>query len=251
MISLDTFSLYVLICVLAPLAGAFTLSFIMIFERRFDDLQKEAIKLELEKELQHAQYHQLNQQIQPHFFFNTLNTMLSLARLDRKKELILGLEGMAKFFKFKYKTNEPLIKINAEVEYIHHYLDIQRLRFGDRLEVHQHIEPQIVHAMIPPFLLQTIVENAFKHGFEKYSGPAILKISIYKIDESLFIEIYNTFKLEPYNEAMDYSVEESGYGLKNIQNRLMLLFSEQEIYLKMTHIGDETLVKVKLPYTTV
>lgn len=69
MMPLETFSLYVLLCVLAPLVGAFTLSFIMIFERQIDNLQKEATRLTLEKELQDANYDQLNQQIQPHFFF--------------------------------------------------------------------------------------------------------------------------------------------------------------------------------------
>ena len=128
MVPLETFSFYVLLCV-------FTITFIIIFERRIDSLRKETIKLNLEKELQSAQYYQLNQQIQPHFFFNTLNTMLSLARLDRKDDLITGLEVMSKFFKFKYTTNESLILVQDELDYVQNYLDIQRLRFSERLSV--------------------------------------------------------------------------------------------------------------------
>ena len=115
MMPFENFSLYVLICELAPLIGAFTLSFIIIFERQFDSLQRETSKLALERELQQADYYQLNSKIQSHFFFNTLNTMLSLARLDRKGDLVKGLEAMAKFFKFKYATNEPLILFDAEL----------------------------------------------------------------------------------------------------------------------------------------
>lgn len=249
MMPLESFSLYVLICVLAPLVGAFTLSFVMIFERQIDNLQKEASKLALEKELQHANYDQLNQQIQPHFFFNTLNTMLSLARLDRKEELIKGLEVMAKFFKFKYVTHASLIKVEDEIEYVNNYLDIQSLRFGERLEVIKNVEACCKNALLPPFMIQTIVENAFKHGFEKNVGPARLKINVYNSDGFIYIEVWNSYFIEPINEKKEYSPQEEGYGIRNIQKRLDLLFPEQVHYLKMRYIGNETLVEVKFPLT--
>ncbi|WP_391119588.1 sensor histidine kinase [Psychrobacillus sp. L3] len=249
MMPLESFSLYVLICVLAPLVGAFTLSFVMIFERQIDNLQKEASKLELEKELQHANYDQLNQQIQPHFFFNTLNTMLSLARLDRKEELIKGLEVMAKFFKFKYVTHASLIKVEDEIAYVNNYLDIQILRFGERLEVTKNVEAFCENALLPPFMIQTIVENAFKHGFEKNMGPARLKINVYYSDGFMYIEVWNSYFIEPINEKKEYSPQEEGYGIRNIQKRLDLLFPEQVHYLNMRYIGDETLVEVKFPLT--
>ncbi|WP_342599983.1 histidine kinase [Psychrobacillus sp. FSL H8-0483] len=249
MMPLESFSLYVLICVLAPLVGAFTLSFVMVFERHIDNLQKEASKLTLEKELQHANYDQLNQQIQPHFFFNTLNTMLSLARLDRKEELIKGLEVMAKFFKFKYITHSSLIKVKDEIAYVNNYLEIQRLRFGERLEVIQKIEALCEDALLPPFMIQTIVENAFKHGFEKNVGPARLKINVYHSNDFMYIEVWNTYHIEQLIEKKDYSPEEEGYGIRNIQKRLDLLFPEQVHYLHMTYIENETLVKVKFPLT--
>jgi sensor histidine kinase YesM len=249
MMPLESFSLYVLICVLAPLVGAFTLSFVMIFERQIDNLQKEASKLTLEKELQHANYDQLNQQIQPHFFFNTLNTMLSLARLDRKEELIKGLEVMAKFFKFKYVTHASLIKVEDEIAYVNNYLDIQNLRFGERLEVIKNVEAYCKNALLPPFMIQTIVENAFKHGFEKNIGPSRLRINVYHSDGFMYIEVWNTYLIEPINEKKEYSPQEEGYGIRNIQKRLDLLFPEQVHYLKMRYIGNETLVEVKFPLT--
>jgi len=249
MMPLETFSLYVLICVLAPLVGAFTLSFVMIFERQIDNLQKEATKLEMEKELQNAHYDQLNQQIQPHFFFNTLNTMLSLARLDRKDELIKGLEVMAKFFKFKYINHSSLIKLEVELAYVKDYLEIQRLRFGERLMVTRDIEEHCGTSLLPPFIIQTIVENAFKHGFEKYSGPAMLRINIYHSEGFLNIEVWNTHLIQPIDEKKDYKPREEGYGIRNIQKRLELLFPEQVTSLVMKHIGNETVVEVKFPFT--
>lgn len=85
MISLESFSIYIILCVLAPLIGAFTLLFLFIFEKRIDLIEKEKKEIAIERELQMALYNQLNQEIQPHFLFNTLNSILSLARLDRKK----------------------------------------------------------------------------------------------------------------------------------------------------------------------
>jgi two-component system, LytTR family, sensor histidine kinase AlgZ len=249
MMPLESFSLYVLICVLAPLVGAFTLSFVMIFERQIDNLQKEASKLELEKELQNAHYDQLNQQIKPHFFFNTLNTMLSLARLDRKEELIKGLEVMAKFFKFKYINHSSLIKLEDELSYVKDYLEIQRLRFGDRLTAIQDVEDNCESALLPPFMIQTIVENAFKHGFEKNIGPAMLRINVYQSEGFLYIEVWNTHLIEPVNEKKEYTPQEEGYGIRNIQKRLELLFPEQVSSLIMRHIGNETVVEVKFPLT--
>ena len=212
-----------------------------------DNLQKETAKLSLEKELQYAQYHQLNQQIQPHFFFNTLNTMLSLARLDRKDDLITGLEVMSKFFKFKYTTNDSLIPVKDEVSYMNNYLDIQKLRFSDRLTVELNVADTTKNALLPPFTLQTIVENAFKHALEKYSGLVTLKVNIYESDGTLHLEVWNTHYQEQFIPKKNYDLEESGYGLRNIENRLDLVFPEQFCSLKMYHIQNETLVEILMP----
>ena len=102
--------------------------------------------------------------------------------------------------------------------------------------------------MLPPFILQTLVENAFKHAFEKYAGPALLRIIIYELEGIMHIEISNTHYQEIFISEKDYTVEESGYGLKNIENRLKLLFPEQVHSIKMKHTENETLVEVLLPF---
>lgn len=249
MLPLESFSVYILICVLAPLVGAFTLSFIMIFEKQLDNLHKEAIQLKLEKELQIANYHQLNQQIQPHFFFNTLNSLMSLARLNRKDELLKGLEVMAKFFKFKYINHDNLIIIDNDISYVNNYLEIQLLRFGQRLQITQHVEDDCRLALTPPFLIQTIVENAFKHGFEKNAGPSNLRINIYTDGLNIYIEVWNTHHINPFDQNQEYVPQDEGYGMLNIQKRLDLLFPDQEASITMEYIHTETLVKVNMPLT--
>ncbi|MDW0108733.1 sensor histidine kinase [Sporosarcina aquimarina] len=247
MMSIETFSLYVLFCILAPLVGAFTLAFTMIFESRFDFLQNVASSSKLEKELQYAQYYQLNQRIKPHFFFNTLNTMLSLARLDRKTELISSLEVMSKFMRYNYQTNEKLVPIMDEVAYTNSYLEIQQLRFGNRVLVHQQIAEDTKNAYILPFVLQTMVENTFKHAFDKYPGPAVLKIIIYRKDSLLHMEVWNTHLKQSINDRDDFS-REDGLGVANIRERLHLLFPDEPATFDMSYIGEEACARIIIPY---
>lgn len=247
MMSTDSFSLYVLLCILAPLAGAFTLAFIMIFESKFDFLQHLASKSKLEQELQHAQYYQLNQRIKPHFFFNTLNTLLSLARLDRKKELISSLEVMSKFMRYNYQTTEMLVPIMDELAYTNNYLEIQQIRFGNRVQIEQTIDQEAEQAYLPPFVLQTMVENTFKHAFEKFPGAAKLKIIIYCKTNLLYVEVWNTHFQQSLDDDEEF-YREDGLGVANIRERLRLLFPKSIALFEMSYIGEETCAKMIIPF---
>jgi two-component system, LytTR family, sensor histidine kinase AlgZ len=183
MLTVEAFSLNIMIAALVPLLGAFTLLFLFIFEKRIDLLEKKTREIALERELQTALYNQLNQEIQPHFFFNTLNSILSLARLDRKTELIRSIETLSKLLKFKYQTNNTFITIDEEITYVNYYLEIQKIRFRDRLHYEFSIDPNVKPAITIPFIIQTFIENAFKHSFEKYVGEAFLKTTIEKREE--------------------------------------------------------------------
>lgn len=247
MMSIETFLLYVLFCILAPLIGAFTLSFIIIFETRFDALQNIANTSKLEKELQYAQYYQLNQRIKPHFFFNTLNTMMSLARLDRKKELISSLEVMSKFMRYNYQTNEKLVPIMDEIEYTNSYLEIQQLRFGNRVKIFQQVDDNTKNGYILPFALQTLVENTFKHAFDKYPGQAVLKIIVYRKEHQLHMEVWNTH-LKPSVDDHDNFSREDGLGVSNIRERLHLLFPDEIATFDMSYVGKDACAKIIMPY---
>ncbi|WP_163100575.1 sensor histidine kinase [Peribacillus alkalitolerans] len=239
----ESFSLYVLLCVLAPLIGAFTLLFLIIFEKRIDLLQNQTRKMALEQDLQKALYNQLNQQIQPHFFFNTLNIILSLARLDRKKDLIRSIEVLSKFLKFKYRSLESLIPIEEELKYTEYYLEIQKLRFGDRLSYHINVPTSLMCETIIPFLIQTLVENAFKHSFERYAIKARLKIEIFEEDNKIHLNVWNS-SLSEREELLN---SEGGVGLENIKQRLELLYSPEDISLQIVHELESTSVLAKWP----
>lgn len=252
MISFEGFTLLILLFILAPIIGAIALLFLFIFEKRIDLLENKNVKIELEKELQQALYNQLNQQIQPHFLFNTLNVILSLARLNRTRELIRALEVLSQFLKFKYKSTEPLISLRREIHYTEQYLEIQKLRFGSRLTVRLDCAEELLAACIPPFVLQTLVENAFKHGLERKMGEAILQIGLSQQDDVVRLDVIDNGSsvLEedsPERDFVSHPQEESGHGLDSIRRRLHLCFGDHA-RLKLTPAeGSGTHVIVEWP----
>lgn len=248
MITQESFSFYIMLSVLAPIIGAFSLLFLFLFEKRLDQLEKEKNELLLKQELQEAKYNQLNQQIQPHFFFNTLNVILSLARLNRKEELISAIEVLSKYFKFKYKQADPLITMEEEIQYTQYYLDIQRLRFRDRLDVVWSVEESCKASLVPPYLLQTLVENAFKHGLEKHPGQGKLIIILNEQRNKVYLEVWNSSSTAL--EALETQKDDRGIGLHNIQKRLQMLFPKEEILIQLNEEAKGTSVQIFWPHMT-
>ncbi|WP_419888803.1 sensor histidine kinase [Neobacillus niacini] len=243
MLTVEAFSLNIMIAALVPLLGAFTLLFLFIFEKRIDLLEKKTREIALERELQTALYNQLNQEIQPHFFFNTLNSILSLARLDRKTELIRSIETLSKLLKFKYQTNNTFITIDEEITYVNYYLEIQKIRFRDRLHYEFSIDPNVNQAITIPFIIQTFIENAFKHSFEKYIGEAFLKTTIEKRDKDIHITVWNNSV-----EGAEELTQERGLGLENITKRLELLFPDGKTSVQLINSDNGTSVLAIFPF---
>lgn len=251
MISFEGFTLLILFFILAPIVGAIALLFLFVFEKRIDLLENKNVKIELEKELQQALYNQLNQQIQPHFLFNTLNVILSLARLNRTKELVRALEVFSQFLKLKYKSTEPLIPLSREIQYTEQYLEIQKLRFGTRLVIQMDCPDDLLMACVPPFVLQTLVENAFKHGLERKMGKAVLEIRISQKGESVLLEVIDNGSAGLESIAFETDAEpeheQSGHGLDNIRRRLHLCFGDHA-HLELTPVTEGgTRVTVQWP----
>ncbi|QRG69167.1 sensor histidine kinase [Brevibacillus choshinensis] len=254
MISFEGFTLLILFFILAPIIGAIALLFLFIFEKRIDLLENRNVKIELEKELQQALYNQLNQQIQPHFLFNTLNVILSLARLNRTRELVRALEVLSQFLKFKYKSTESLISLRREIDYTEQYLEIQKLRFGSRLSIRMDFADDLLIACIPPFVLQTLVENAFKHGLERKMGEALLQIRISSDEDKVRLEVIDNGSSSVEDIVQELSLaqepvhEKSGHGLDNIRRRLHLCFGDHA-HLMLTPLEEGgTHVLVEWPY---
>ncbi len=245
MIGIEGFTILIMFFILAPIVGAIALLFMFVFEKRIDLLENKATKIQLEKELQQSLFIQLNQRIQPHFLFNALNVILSLARLKRTEELVKALEHLSAVLKYKYKTIGQLVPLTEELEYTSHYIEIQKLRFGSRLTVSIECDRQMSSSFILPFMLQTLVENSFKHGLEKKMGEAILQINLFVNAEHAVLQVIDNGLPVHFSEVQQEA--EDGHGLDNIRRRLHLLFERRAgLQIGMSELGG-TIVEVHWP----
>ncbi|WP_339160889.1 histidine kinase [Siminovitchia sp. FSL W7-1587] len=234
MVSYENFFLFILISILGPVIGLLILIIYNAFEKQIYLLEVENSKVLLEKELETTKYIRLNQQIQPHFLFNALNSMFGLIRLKKYDRLSETFEHMILYLRSKYHQEQTLYSLREEMEYTKHFLAIQQLRFGERLHVKWDVEEGTEELLVLPYLLQTLVENAFKHGIEKVEGPGIVHIMIQSTARRLSIIVKDNgpgFAFNPLEEESTI-----GIGLINVSKRLNLLFGEEA---RMEFLLDE------------
>ncbi len=231
MLAYESFFIIVLVSILGPVISLFALIFSNMSEKEIDLLKAENEQIALEKELHISKYTQLTQQIQPHFLFNVLNSLLSLIRLKRYTQLLQSFEHLILFLRDRYEVKEQLHPLANEVEHTEHYLAIQQLRFGERLHIHWGIDPLTAGSYTIPYLLQTLVENAFKHSLEVNEG--VVRLEIYlkrerskKTGDFIRLTVIDSgpgFAFNPLFEEETLRVNK-GVGISNLSKRLHLLF---------------------------
>ncbi|MGI2329074.1 sensor histidine kinase [Planococcus sp. YIM B11945] len=222
LVSYEQFFLIVIISILFPVISLVSLIFFQLKETEVNLLEIQKNRILLEKELETSKYYQLSQQIQPHFLFNALNTLLSLLKLKKYDQLTEGFEHMVLFLKYKYKVHTNLYPLAEEVKYTNHFLQIQKIRFGQRLDIQFSIDEELEDELTIPFLLQTLVENAFKHGIEMTESRPCLAIQIEKEGS------YGVMKVSDNGPGFSAGEHErQGTGLKNIRERLQLIYGAE------------------------
>ncbi|HKF43856.1 MAG TPA: two-component regulator propeller domain-containing protein [Thermoanaerobaculia bacterium] len=197
--------------------------------------------------LTEAQLHALRQQLRPHFLFNTLNTLLPL--IEENPELARNtVYRLADLLRLNLKTEpEQSIALETEIDMLDRYLAIERMRFGDRLEVSIEIDPEVRQARVPTFLLQPLVENAIKHGIGKNPGSERITLSARRDDGRLWIEIRN----DGIGPASSRSPATHGIGLKNTRERLQLLYgSDHQFDLALTNGSARLSIAIPLTFAT-
>ncbi len=190
---------------------------------QMDMKRVERAKVRLGEDLARQEYLQLSQQIQPHFLFNALNLLLSLARLDRRQELLQALEHLALFLRAGYASRPTVALIEDELSQSAHYLGIQQMRFGSRLAIQIICPESLKKEYIIPYLLQTLIENAFKHGLEKQIGQVELIVKFSEKERTIELIVQDNGPEEPEQG----NLRRGGEGLHNLRRRLDLLFGGQ------------------------
>lgn len=223
-----------------PLIGIFAMAFIMLLTtllnlsyRWFIQLSKikqiENDRLQLELSL-------LRNQINPHFFFNTLNNLyaLSLEKSDQTSEVILKLSEMMRYT--IYDCKEDTVAIASEVAYLENFIALQKMRHHNRGQISFEKDITINRLQIAPMILIVFLENAFKHGFDLLEKDAFLKIELTVKENLLHFFIENNFNEADQNKSI-------GIGLENVKRRLSLIYPNTH---ELTIVKENTLFRVDL-----
>jgi len=189
-----------------------------------------------------ARLQALQARIRPHFLFNSINAVLSLIRSEPKRAE-RALEDLAELFRVLMADNRHLVPLQQEVNLCRQYLELEQLRLGERLQVVWHIENLPADALIPPLVLQPLVENAVYHGIEPCSQPGEISINIYRNRNKVHLAIRNPYQHDGSHHAGNKM------AMQNIRERLALHF-DAEASLDCKASGNAYQVHIVIPYNT-
>src|SRR5262245_20997755 len=190
--------------------------------------------------LSEARLQALQARIRPHFLFNSINAVLSVIRQSPKRAEEVQ-EDMADLFRVLMADNRELAPLASEVELCRRYLDLEQLRLGDRLLVEWHIEHMPRNALVPPLVLQPLLENAVYHGIEPRIEPGVIVIHIYAMRDQVHAVLRNPYAWQGSHHSGNRM------ALANIQERLQLHF-DAEATLKTRVTDGMYEVHIIMPY---
>ena len=222
--------------------------------KRIDELAKKNI--EDEKEKRRYELRSLQNQINPHFLYNTLDSIVYLIEKkenDKAEEMIIAL---SKLFRISISRGKNFIPLEKEIEHAKQYLKIQKIRFGDSFTYEININTDISKYFVNKLILQPIIENAIIHGFKEKEGNGVIKVNVYQNNEFLVLEVVdNGFGILPKKIDEIYksfnSKETSGVGLKNVYQRLKLYYGEKADLKINSQLDNGTSISLIIPLSEV
>lgn len=211
-------------------------------QRKFRN--KELELAQVETQLSNARLNALRLQLQPHFLFNTLNTISSLMEINvnAAQKVVSRLGGLLRFVLDKDDRN--FIPLREELEFVRNYLDIEQTRFHDRLSVHYEIDERTRDIWVPHLILQPLVENAIKHGFSNRSNEGRIEVVTRKLDDKIELLIRDDGNGSALSQE---DLLQAGIGLSNVQKRLELLYGPAAELIISTEAGRGFSVRIFIP----
>ena len=200
-------------------------------QKKVTDLKFKEAKLKL-----------LQAQIHPHFLFNMLNNLYGLVNesVDNSRDVIMKLSELLDYM--LYECDKPKVRLNKEIRFINNYIELERIRHDEHFNVKTSFPDLKDDILIAPLILFPFVENAFKHGFQD-SGNSFINIQLSVDNNSLEFNVENS--LNKQTEDKYLKLEGKGIGLKNIKERLELIYKDNYL-LDVTSIDRKHLIRLKL-----
>lgn len=204
-------------------------------------LRKKDVQLAQLSELhKQAELQSLQSKINPHFLYNSLNSIASLATIDGQKTEQMAL-ALSDFFKYSLnKEQKQTVSLKEEMESVETYLTIEKVRFGERLNYEIQLPHELEEAHIPQFLIQPLVENAVKHGLSQLTHNGLIRVVVERVNKQLKIRVFDNGPAFP-DEPI------AGYGLQSIQEKLNLLY-QNKAWLKWENEPEKHILIV-LPFS--
>ena len=201
----------------------------------------ESRKVDADKLSREAELFKLRQQLQPHFLFNSLNSISALLG-SKPEEARKMIQQLSDFLRITIKKDDnQLVPLSEEIQHLQLYLDIEKVRFGHRLNTQFEIAEDCLVKMVPNLILQPIVENAIKFGLYDTLEDVTIKISVKTEQHLLILKIEN-----PFDPETSLVKTGTGFGLKSIKRRLHLLYSRHDL-LETEKINHLFITTVRIP----
>ena len=198
-------------------------------------------KAEVEKLSKDAELHKLRHQLQPHFLFNSLNSISALTSIDPEKARLM-IQNLSDFLRGTLKKEEQQwISLSEELQYLELYLSIEKVRFGHRLHTIIRSDEESARMQLPHMLLQPLVENAIRFGLYDTTGEVTITLEATGNDQQLLLTICN-----PFDPETSRATQGTGFGLHAVQRRLELLFGRNDL-LSAKANGHFFISSIKIP----
>ncbi|MBP1223819.1 sensor histidine kinase [Flavobacterium sp. 1355] len=220
----------------------YVMTFVTAIKITFDFLKEQKRVTDLEKSQLETELLFLKSQISPHFFFNTLNNIYSLSveKSNKTPKIVLKLSELMRYMLYDTRTQKQ--SLENEILCIQNYLDLERIRNDDRLEVNMSVSGDIHDKEISPIILLTFIENAFKHGVNKNTGKVKIDISFKVKEDFLYFTISNpTPEITAHTDNFNKS---SGIGIENVKKRLELGYNKDDYKLSFKNKNNIFVVKL-------
>ena len=221
------------------------ISYALEYYRKYRERELQAAQLA--SQLAQAQLDALRKQLQPHFLFNTLNTVSILIDEDTKaaRNMLVRLSDLLRATLDGARAHE--VSLKQELEFIEGYLEIERMRFHDRLSVKMEVDPKALNARLPDLLLQPIVENAIRHGIAPRSAPGVIEIRAERLNGSLHLQVRDNGG-GLHGKAPRAGT--NGVGIANTKARLTQLYGAGHSFVMQNLSEGGLLVDITIPFHT-
>ena len=217
-----------------------------LVEEVSESRSEQMLRYRAEAEAHEAQMRMLHYQLAPHFLFNTLNGINALVRLgeiDRAQEMI---QLLGDFLRHALKQDAlESVTLGCEMESLMLYLNIEKSRFEDRLFLQFDIDPESLNARVPALLLQPIIENAMKYAIAECEDGGTLSIASRVSGQELYLEVADTGP----GLKVELTEENRGIGLRNVEERLLTLYGEEQAFTLSDNVPSGLKVTIKIPLT--